>query len=248
MDGPPSTLNGRPASLCRHFCPARRCMRPAYARRQKHHYLKARQCSGLLAPRKVTQKLGQAIAGPPSGFRSSGGSAKTFRAPHLAFHCGAALMRSRVVVHSTSHPFPLSGVVAVAGSRHGSPFPVSPVVAAVLSAGGAVRVGCAPGVDAAVRSCCPSALVLRAASFSGPPRARLAARTHAVVVGASALCVFPPAGGILGPGSSLAIRCALSAGLPVWCAGPRPSVSASWSPMRLAGVPGFVCLPAPSLF
>jgi hypothetical protein len=50
------------------------------------------------------------------------------------------------------------------------------------------------------------------------------------------------AGGVLGPGSSLALRCALSAGLPVWCAGPRPSVPASCSSLRLAGVPGFICL------
>jgi hypothetical protein len=145
-------------------------------------------------------------------------------------------------------PFPLSGAVAFCGSRHGSPFPVSPVIAAVLSADGSVRVGCAPGVDAAVRSCCPSAVVLRASSFPGPPRARLAARTRAVVAGASALVVFPPADGSLGLGSSLAVRCALSAGLPVWCAGPRPAVLASWSPLRLAVVPGFVCLPAPALF
>ena len=149
---------------------------------------------------------------------------------------------------SGSSSFPLGGAVAFAGSRHGSPFPVTPVVSAVLSAGGSVRVGCASGVDAAVRSCCPSAVVLRALSFSGPPHARLAARTRAVVSGASALCVFPPAGGVLGPGSTLAVRCALSTGIPVWCAGPRPSVSASWSPLRLAGIPGFACLPASSLF
>jgi hypothetical protein len=148
----------------------------------------------------------------------------------------------------SAHPFPLSGVVAFAGSRHGSPFPVAPVVSAVLSSGGSVRVGCASGVDAAVRKCCPLAVVVRASSFSGPPRARLAARTRVVVAEASALCVFPPAGGSLGPGSSLALRCALSTGLPVWCAGPRPSVSAFWSPLRLAGVPGFVCLPAPPFF
>lgn len=149
---------------------------------------------------------------------------------------------------SGSSPFPLGGAVAFCGSRHGSPVPVSPVVVAVLSAGGSVRVGCAPGVDAAVRSCCPSAVVLRASSLPGPARARLAARTRAVVAGASALVVFPPAGGVLGPGSSLALREGLRRNLPVWCAGPRPSVSASWSPLRLAGVPGFVCLPAPSLF
>lgn len=152
------------------------------------------------------------------------------------------------MISPSAYSFPLSGVAAFAGSRHGSPFPVVPVVSAVLSSGGSVRVGCAAGVDAAVRSCSPSVMVVRTSSFPGPPRARLAARTRAVVAGASALVVFPPADGSLGPGSSLAVRCALSAGLPVWCAGSRPSVSASWTPLRLAGIPGFVCLPAPSLF
>lgn len=147
-----------------------------------------------------------------------------------------------------SSPFPLGGAVAFAGSRSGSPFPVSPVVSAVLSAGGSVRVGCAPGVDAAVRAACPSAAVLRAASFPGPPRVRLAARTRAVVAGASSLVVFPPAGGILGPGTSLAVCEALQRGLPVWSAGPQPSVPADWASLRLAGVPGFVCLAALSLF
>ena len=148
------------------------------------------------------------------------------------------------MISSSQHSFPLSGAVAFAGSRHGSPFPVAPTVSAVLSSGGSVRVGCAPGV---VRSFCPSAVVLRASSFSGPPRARLGARTRAVVAGASALCVFPPAGGALGPGSTLAVRCALSAGLPVWCAGPRPSLPAPWSFLRLAGVPAScVFRPRPS--
>jgi len=113
------------------------------------------------------------------------------------------------MISSTAHPFPLSGVVAFAGSRHGSPFPVAPLVSAVLAAGGSVRVGCAPGVDAVVRSCCLLAVVVRASSFPGPPRARLAARTRVVVAGASALCVFPPAGGALGPGSSLTTRAIL---------------------------------------
>ena len=79
---------------------------------------------------------------------------------------------------SSSLSFPLGRTVAFCGSRYGSPFPVSLVVAAVLSAGGSVRVGYAPGVDAAVRSCCPSAVVVCALSFPGPPRARLAARTR----------------------------------------------------------------------
>jgi hypothetical protein len=129
---------------------------------------------------------------------------------------------------SASSSFPLSGPVAFAGSWHGSPFPVAPVVRAVLSSGGSVRVGCAAGVDAIVRSCCPSAIVVRASSFSGPPRVRLAARTSAVVSGASALCVFPPVGGSLGPGSCLAVREALRRDLPVWCAGPRPSLQESY--------------------
>lgn len=111
-----------------------------------------------------------------------------------------------------------------------------------------MRVGCATGVDAAVRSCCPSAVVLRASSFSGPIRARFAARTRAVVASASALCVFPPVGDALGPGSALAIRWGLSAGLPVWCAGPYPYVPAAWSPLRLVGIPGWSCWPEPQLF
>ncbi len=82
---------------------------------------------------------------------------------------------------SAAPPFPLSGSVAFAGSRHGSPFPVAPVVHAVLSTGGSVRVG-----------------------------------------------------------SSLAVREALRSGLPVWCAGRRPSVPVSWSPLRLAGMSGWV--------
>jgi hypothetical protein len=45
----------------------------------------------------------------------------------------------------SQHPFPLSGGVAFAGSRHGSLFPVAPVVSAVLSSGGSVRVAFAAG-------------------------------------------------------------------------------------------------------
>jgi hypothetical protein len=110
------------------------------------------------------------------------------------------------MIPSSSHPFPLSAVVAFAGSRHGSPFPMAPVVSAVLSSGGSVHVGCAPGVDAAVRKCCLSAAVVRVSSYPGPPLARLAARTRVVVAEASALCVFPPAGGPI-PGLNASERC-----------------------------------------
>jgi len=144
-----------------------------------------------------------------------------------------------------SESITLSGLVAVAGSRRGSPWPVAPVLALVRAAGGRVRVGDARGVDAAVRALCPGAAVLFARSFPGPPAAALARRTRAVVLGpppASALLVFPPPGGApaLGPGSALALRVALEAGLPVWVAGePRPPGSL-WRPLALAGVPGWL--------
>lgn len=155
-----------------------------------------------------------------------------------------------------SQVFPLSGVVAVAGSRYGSPWPVSPVVRLVVASGGVVRVGDQRGVDAAVRAACPSAVVVEASRFSGPPAARLHQRTRAVVLGhpglglppASALLVFPPVGGApaLGPGSSLALRLALEARLPVWVAGePRPQ-GPGWVPLSLAGVPGWVLHPVQS--
>jgi len=146
----------------------------------------------------------------------------------------------------------LSGWVAVAGSRRGSPWSPAPVLALVRAAGGRVRVGDAAGVDAAVRALCPDARVLSARAFPGPPRAALARRTRAVVLGpppADLLLVFPPAGGApaLGPGSSLALRVALEAGLPAWVAGePRPS-GALWRPLALAGVPGWVHPPRPRL-
>ena len=143
-------------------------------------------------------------------------------------------------------PFPLSGVVAFAGSRFGSPWSVAPVVAAVLAAGGVVRVGCARGVDSAVRSAAadgsPGSLAVVSASSFGSGRRALAARTRSVVSGPGVrvLCLFPPASGVLGPGSSLALSVALERGLPVWSAGPRP-VGAGWQPCALAGVPGWLC-------
>lgn len=206
---------------------------PLAAKDKEHHTL-APERSVLLPARKTQRKL--ALDERPPGLL------------HCAPLVGRSWAGAVVMQKETPHPFPLSGIVAVAGSRHGSPFPVAPVVRAVLAAGGSVRVGCASGAPATVRSCCLSAVVLRASSFSGSPRARLAARTRAVVAGADVLVVLPPAGGTLGPGSSLAVREALRRGLSVWCAGPRPSVPAYWQPQSLAGAPGSVCLPARSLF
>ena len=142
---------------------------------------------------------------------------------------------------------PLSGVVAFAGSRHGSPYPVAPVVQAVLEAGGSVRVGCARGVDAAVRAACPHAVVLQAQHFQGIATAQLVARTRAVVAGAQALAIFPPGSGVLGPGTSLALQTALDSGLPVWCAGDH-TPSLAWSGFKLAGVAGWFFGPPPTLF
>ncbi|AEV17302.1 hypothetical protein TCCBUS3UF1_p60 (plasmid) [Thermus sp. CCB_US3_UF1] len=126
------------------------------------------------------------------------------------------------------------------------------MVALVLASGGQVRVGDQRGVDWAVRLACPSAVVVEASRFPGPPAARLHQRTRAVVLGhaglglppASCLLVFPPSGGApaLGPGSSLALSLARGAGLPVWVAG-EPSPGPGWLPLSLAGVPGWVLLP-----
>ena len=139
--------------------------------------------------------------------------------------------------------------VAVAGSRHGTPYAVAPVLAALVAAGVTVRTGCARGVDALARAGVPRAqlCVFAVRDFVCADLAqRLAVRTVAVVTGASALVVFPGAGGI-GRGSALAIATALRLGLPVWVAGVAPS-GHGWQPLPLAGVAGWVCVPPPSLF
>jgi len=140
------------------------------------------------------------------------------------------------------HLFPLASTVAFAGSRFGSPYPVEPVVTAVIQSGGSVRVGCARGVDLAVRDCCPQATVLFASNF-GVGKWSFAKRTKAVVAGSSALCVFPPASDQLGPGSSLALSTALELALPVWVAGEKP-VGVNWQAFSIAGVSGWLCLPS----
>lgn len=159
--------------------------------------------------------------------------------------------------------FSLSGPVAFAGSRSGSPFPVSSVVAAVLAAGGVVRVGCAHGVDQAVRSAAgASAVVVSASAWSHlPPRVALAVRTRAVVSGAAALVVFSPAvvpalagglvalhSGVLGPGSALVLSVALELGLPVWVAGSARPVGSGWASCAVADVAGFVRFSAQPAF
>lgn len=143
------------------------------------------------------------------------------------------------------NPFSLSGVVAFAGSRHGSFIPVAPVVAAVATAGGSVRVGCARGVDHAVRTLAPLAHVVHTTSHH--PRA-LATRTVSVVRGASALVVFPPANGVLGPGSQLAVNTAVAALMPCWVAGSVCPAGCGWVRASVAGLAGWYFPPPQSLF
>lgn len=143
-------------------------------------------------------------------------------------------------------------VVALAGSRYGSPLPVAPVVSLLVGSGAALVVGCAPGVDQAVRACAPGASVISAQRWHYLPRAAaLAARTSAVVSSASVLLIWPGLSGArrLGRGSSLALSLAVRRRLPVWVAGlsapPVPGVG--WSPCAVAGVAGWLWSPAAQL-
>lgn len=166
--------------------------------------------------------------------------------------------------------FPLAAApVAVVGSRHGSPFGVPQFAAAVVAAGGHVLTGCARGVDraAACAAAAAGAPVTRVPALAAatwgqrPARSRvvvaagqypsdLATRTRVVVQHAAAVAVFPPAGGagLLGPGSLLALRLALSRGVPVFVAGPVAPVGPGWAAATVAGVAGWLWLPAPTLF
>jgi hypothetical protein len=140
-------------------------------------------------------------------------------------------------------PFPLAGVVAFGGSRFGSPVDPAPFVAAVAAAGGVVRVGCARGVDAAVRAVAVDPIVVEASwlAFANlPPAAALAERTRTVVLGADGLAVFAPASGVLGRGSSLAVSVARSEGVPVWVCSPLPPLGSGWQPHRWLGVHGWL--------
>lgn len=165
--------------------------------------------------------------------------------------------------------FPLSAApVAVVGSRHGSPFGVPQFAAAVIQSGGHVLTGCASGVDraAACAAAAAGARVTRVPALSGwasrPVASRvvvaadqspaaLATRTRLVVSAAAAVAVFPPAAGAgaLGPGSLLALRVGLRRGVPVFVAGPvAPALGAGWAAATVAGVPGWLHLPPPTLF
>lgn len=139
--------------------------------------------------------------------------------------------------------FPLACIVAIAGSRYGSPYPIAPVVNAIHQAGGSIRVGCAKGVDQAVRKLDPSCMVVSVHGYlPAKYSAALALRTRAVIEKAHSLILYPPASNSLGPGSYLALSTAIEHTLPVFCAGIKPT-KANWQPYMLAGVSGFVLVP-----
>ena len=163
------------------------------------------------------------------------------------------------VVHygmPTLYHFPLSARVAVVGSRQGSPFGVAQFVGGILAAGGVVATGCAAGVDTAALTAVAQAgqpfTTVRAGvpvpaghvqvlAQAGSPQA-LAIRTRFVVSSALACAVFPPVGGTaaLGPGSVLALRVALSLGLPIFYAGPTAPPAAGFRRATVAGVAGWL--------
>ena len=123
-----------------------------------------------------------------------------------------------------------------------------------------VVVGCAAGADAFVRSAAPGARVFRAASFAGPWRGRLAARSAAMVrfVAASPSPLLVgfvsgscPAGLVpspaasacfagVGSGSWASLALAAGLGVPVvvfWC-GPGPvALPPAWGSWVAAGGP-----------
>lgn len=110
-----------------------------------------------------------------------------------------------------------SGSRCLPGSWAGS---VSGLVRSVLGAGRGVAVGCAPGLDALVRSCCPDAVVFRARSRSAASLVSRSVGCVRAVAGSGAgrgFVVFP--GGPCPPGlrpSSVPSRCFCGAGSGSW--------------------------------
>ena len=136
---------------------------------------------------------------------------------------------------SSVTPYPLVGF---SGSRFGSSSPSSlpAQLAAALPASCSVLVGCASGVDAAVRAARPSAQVFRASAFgsgSFAVPARSAALVRSVAAGRGCLVAFPsgPCPGAVrvsrqfaghGSGSWGSGAFALGLGLPVFVLAPLP--------------------------
>ena len=163
------------------------------------------------------------------------------------------------------------------GSRHGSSAASRfvPLLAAEFSSA-SVRVGCARGVDALVRSTFPSAAVFRAGIGRGALAARSARLVRAGGSAGALLVAFPsssiaPRGCVVGrsfrgggSGSWGSVALALGHGFPVlvWCPNlvssptpPLPGLSMVWSSPRGFPCPGSwwfsagsAVAPAPTLF
>lgn len=142
--------------------------------------------------------------------------------------------------------FPLNAdPVAVVGSRYGSPFGPGAFALAVVRAGGQVVTGCAAGVDSAAAAAVAGHVrVIRAES---PAAWALAKRTGQVVAAAAAVAVFPPASGVPGKGSALALRLALARGVPVFVAGPVSPAGAGWSAATVGGCAGWLHVAPPAM-
>ena len=163
-----------------------------------------------------------------------------------------------------------AGAVGFSGSRSVVPACVGAVCAAVSSSA-FVAVGCARGVDCAVRSLVLGACVFSASSFAGSPVARLVARSAAVVgacvgagsgrSGGSLFVAFPssacPAGLVpsasvsrcfrgLGSGSWASAALAAGSGASVLVFSPF-GVPSGWGFSPLGGG-WFLLSAAPSLF
>jgi hypothetical protein len=136
------------------------------------------------------------------------------------------------------------------------------VVRAALAVGGAssLRVFAAFGASGAGAGSCSSVSSARAAASAGasvvwlaggplsvPLRSRLAARSVSAASLAAGGVVFS-AGGVLGPGSSLAVFSLVSRGCPVWLFSPSPApvrgLAGSWRPSFFCGLSCFRFSPA----
>lgn len=135
--------------------------------------------------------------------------------------------------------------VGFSGSRSASSSAASlpGQLASALPAACSALVGCASGVDAAVRAARPSAQVFRASAFGSGPFAvpvRSAALVRAVAAGRGCMVVFPggPCPGAVrvsrqfaghGSGSWGSVAMALGLGLPVFILAPLPAgATESW--------------------
>lgn len=152
----------------------------------------------------------------PVGAASPGGVSWVRRASFRRVLVGLCACRVRAALAVRGGVMAAS-LVGFSGSRALSPAfaPLARrVVASVVASGRGVAVGCAPGLDAVVRSACPSAVVFSAASF-GVGRSSFARRSVALVSACSALVVFPASpcpSGLVPSASSSACFCGLGSG------------------------------------